>query len=129
MNHLQCARLKRSSRKPELHNYEPTWYLPSFVRGSIGTGWSGEQALVLSAGGRLAQHGENSLDPVRPTSRRDRGSTFAGMVVERVAVHDDLNEPGVIQMAPIYSGHTSWEGMNDTSSLDNIMAVVTATSC
>lgn len=35
---------------------------------------------------------------------------------------------GVIQIAPIYSGQTSWEGMNDTSSLDKtITAVVTAT--
>lgn len=37
-------------------------------------------------------------------------------------------EMGVIQIAPIYSGQTSWEGMNDTSSLDKtITAVVTAT--
>ena len=35
---------------------------------------------------------------------------------------------GVIQIVPIYSGQTSWEGMNDTSSLDKtITAVVTAT--
>lgn len=35
---------------------------------------------------------------------------------------------GVIQIAPIYSGQTSWEGMNDTSSADKtITAVVTAT--
>ena len=35
---------------------------------------------------------------------------------------------GVIQIAPIYSGQTSWEGMNDTSALDKtITAVVTAT--
>jgi hypothetical protein len=35
---------------------------------------------------------------------------------------------GIIQIAPIYSGQTSWEGMNDTSSLDKtITAVVTAT--
>ncbi|MFO1512466.1 MAG: SIMPL domain-containing protein [Verrucomicrobiota bacterium] len=35
---------------------------------------------------------------------------------------------GVIQIAPLYSGQTSWEGMNDTSSLDKtITAVVTAT--
>jgi len=35
---------------------------------------------------------------------------------------------GVIQIAPIYSGLTSWEGVNDTSSLDKtITAVVTAT--
>jgi hypothetical protein len=35
---------------------------------------------------------------------------------------------GVIQIAPIYSGQTSWEGMNDVSSLDKtITAVVTAT--
>jgi hypothetical protein len=35
---------------------------------------------------------------------------------------------GVIQIAPIYSGQTSWEGMNDTSSLEKtITAVVTAT--
>lgn len=35
---------------------------------------------------------------------------------------------GVIQIAPVYSGETSWEGMNDTSSLDKtITAVVTAT--
>lgn len=35
---------------------------------------------------------------------------------------------GVIQIAPPYSGQTSWEGMNDTSSLDKtITAVVTAT--
>jgi len=35
---------------------------------------------------------------------------------------------GVIQIAPIYSGQTSWEGLNDTSSLDKtITAVVTAT--
>jgi hypothetical protein len=35
---------------------------------------------------------------------------------------------GVIQIAPIYSGQTSWEGMNDISSLDKtITAVVTAT--
>jgi hypothetical protein len=61
-----------------------------------------------------------------------------------MAVHDDMNglaKPhwpgrlaglclagGVLQMAPIYSGQTSWEGMNDTSSLDKtITAVVTAT--
>lgn len=35
---------------------------------------------------------------------------------------------GVIQIAPLYSGQTSWEGMNDTSSLNKtITAVVTAT--
>ena len=35
---------------------------------------------------------------------------------------------GVIQIVPIYSGQTSWEGINDTSSLDKtITAVVTAT--
>jgi len=35
---------------------------------------------------------------------------------------------GVIQITPRYSGQTSWEGMNDTSSLDKtIAAVVTAT--
>jgi hypothetical protein len=35
---------------------------------------------------------------------------------------------GVIQITPIYCGQTSWEGMNDTSSLDKtITAVVTAT--
>jgi len=35
---------------------------------------------------------------------------------------------GVIQIAPIYSGQTSWEGMNDTTSLEKtITAVVTAT--
>lgn len=35
---------------------------------------------------------------------------------------------GVIQIAPRHSGQTSWEGMNDTSSLDKtITAVVTAT--
>lgn len=35
---------------------------------------------------------------------------------------------GVIQITPPYSGQTSWEGMNDTSSLDKtITAVVTAT--
>lgn len=34
---------------------------------------------------------------------------------------------GVIQIAPRHSGQTSWEGMNDTSSLDKtITAVVTA---
>jgi ABC-type Mn2+/Zn2+ transport system ATPase subunit len=40
----------------------------------------------------------------------------------------DAADMGVIQIAPIYSGQTSWEGMNDTSSLDKtITAVVTAT--
>lgn len=39
--------------------------------------------------------------------------------MERVATHDDMN--GVTQIAPIYSGQTSWEGMNDTSSLDEII--------
>jgi uncharacterized protein len=35
---------------------------------------------------------------------------------------------GVIQIAPVYSGQTSWDGMNDTSSLNKtITAVVTAT--
>lgn len=35
---------------------------------------------------------------------------------------------GVIQITPLYSGQTSWEGMNDTTSLDKtITAVVTAT--
>jgi len=35
---------------------------------------------------------------------------------------------GVFQITPLYSGQTSGEGMNDTSSLDKtITAVVTAT--
>jgi len=37
-------------------------------------------------------------------------------------------EMGVIQIAPIYSGQTSWEGINDTTALEKtITAVVTAT--
>jgi hypothetical protein len=37
-------------------------------------------------------------------------------------------EMGVIQIAPLYSGETSWEGINDKSSLDKtITAVITAT--
>lgn len=54
---------------------------------------------------------------------------------EQIAVQGERNiarlhtaDMGVIQIAPIYSGQTSWEGMNDTSSLDKtITAVVTAT--
>lgn len=37
-------------------------------------------------------------------------------------------EMGVMQIAPLYSGQTSWEGINDTSSRDKtVTAVVTAT--
>lgn len=57
-----------------------------------------------------------------------------GMVVglflaaERSIARLHTADMGVIQIAPIYSGQTSWEGMNDTSSLDKtITAVVTAT--
>jgi hypothetical protein len=40
----------------------------------------------------------------------------------------DTAEMGVIQIAPIYSGQTSWEGINDTTALEKtITAVVTAT--
>ena len=40
----------------------------------------------------------------------------------------DTAEMGVIQIAPIYSGQTSWEGMNDTTALEKtITAVVSAT--
>lgn len=54
---------------------------------------------------------------------------------EQIAVQGGRNlarlhtaEMGVIQIAPLYSGETSWEGMNDKSSLDKtITAVITAT--
>lgn len=58
---------------------------------------------------------------------RNRGEQIAtqgGRMLGRLSAAD----MGVIQIAPIYSGQTSWEGMNDTSSLEKtITAVVAAT--
>lgn len=57
-------------------------------------------------------------------SRADQIASQGGRVIARL--HDA--DMGVIQITPLYSGQFSWEGANDTTSLDKtITAVVTAT--
>ena len=56
--------------------------------------------------------------------RADQIASQGGRAVARL--HDA--DMGVLQITPLYSGQFSWEGANDTSSLDKtITAVVTAT--
>jgi hypothetical protein len=56
--------------------------------------------------------------------RADQIATQGGRMVAQLH-HADM---GVLQITPRYSGQFSWEGANDTSSLDKtITAVVTAT--
>ena len=57
-------------------------------------------------------------------ARAEQIAAHGGRAIARL--HDA--DMGVIQIAPLYSGKTSWEGMNDTSSLEKtITAVVTTT--
>ena len=57
-------------------------------------------------------------------TRAEQIATQGGRAIARL--HDA--DMGVIQIAPLYSGQTSWEGMNDTTSLEKtITAVVTTT--
>lgn len=73
--------------------------------------------------------GEAKVEMLAEATRdaRTRAEQIAKQGERDIArLHDA--DMGVIQIAPIYSGQTSWEGMNDTSSLDKtITAVVTAT--
>jgi hypothetical protein len=73
--------------------------------------------------------GEAKVEMLAEATRdaRTRAEQIAKQGEREIArLHDA--DMGVIQIAPIYSGQTSWEGMNDTSSLDKtITAVVTAT--
>jgi hypothetical protein len=57
---------------------------------------------------------------------RSRGEQIAAQGGRNVArLHDA--DMGIFQITPLYSGQTSWEGMNDVSSLEKtITAVVTA---
>ncbi len=73
--------------------------------------------------------GEAKVEMLAEATRdaRTRAEQIAGQG-ERALARLHAADMGVIQIAPIYSGQTSWEGMNDTSSLDKtITAVVTAT--
>lgn len=57
-------------------------------------------------------------------ARAEQIAAQGGRAIARL--HDA--DMGVIQIAPLYSGKTSWEGMNDTTSLEKtITAVVTTT--
>ena len=57
-------------------------------------------------------------------ARAEQIAAQGGRAIARL--HDA--DMGVIQIAPLYSGRTSWEGMNDTTSLEKtITAVVTTT--
>lgn len=58
---------------------------------------------------------------------RTRAEQIAGQGGRELARMHNA-DMGVIQIAPLYSGETSWDGMNDKSSLDKtITAVITAT--
>jgi len=73
--------------------------------------------------------GEAKVEMLAEATRdaRTRAEQIAGQG-ERSIARLHTADMGVIQIVPIYSGQTSWEGMNDTSSLDKtITAVVTAT--
>ncbi len=73
--------------------------------------------------------GEAKVEMLAEATRdaRTRAEQIAQQGARQIARLHDANM-GVIQIVPIYSGQTSWEGMNDTSSLDKtITAVVTAT--
>jgi len=73
--------------------------------------------------------GEAKVEMLAEATRdaRTRAEQIAGQGGRGIAqLH--TADMGIIQIAPVYSGQTSWEGMNDTSSLDKtITAVVTAT--
>jgi uncharacterized protein len=57
-------------------------------------------------------------------SRAEQIAAQGGRMIARLHNAD----MGVIQIAPLYSGQTSWEGMNDTTALEKtITAVVTTT--
>lgn len=73
--------------------------------------------------------GEAKVEMLAEATRdaRTRAEQIAEQGGRTIAQLHDA-DMGIIQIAPIYSGQTSWEGMNDTSSLDKtITAVVTAT--
>ena len=58
---------------------------------------------------------------------RMRAEQIAGQGGRAIARLNNA-DMGVIQIAPLYSGETTWEGVNDKSSLDKtITAVITAT--
>ena len=73
--------------------------------------------------------GEAKIEMLAEATRdaRQRAEQIAVQGGSAVASLCDA-EMGVIQITPPYSGQTSWEGMNDTTSLNKtITAVVTAT--